>query len=177
MIHRFASKTASKAGLTLIELVVILSILAILAGMMIPRVTNRMARTRDTRRLSDIAKIRDAVDQYFLDKGDYPAARHNATYGGWDVSQDGDFIPALVETGYLTEVPKDPINDEAYQYRYYVYSKGSYDCKGDTRFYILGIKAFETAEVAAKNTGYFKCSERDWSEDFAYVTGGGATDK
>lgn len=168
--------TKRRAGFTLIELVVVISILAILAGALIPRVTNRMAQSRDARRLSDIQSIKNAIDQFYLDKGYYPAADQNATYGGWDVSQDGTFIPTLVKEGYLPGVAADPMNDETYQYRYYVYDKDSGGCKGDGKFYVLGIKAFETADAALKNKGYFKCASRNWGDEFAYVTGGGASE-
>ena len=165
----------NRAAFTLIELVVVISILAILAGALIPRMTNRMAAARDARRLSDVTALRDAIDQYYMDKGQYPPSQKNGAFGGWDVSHDGDFIPELVAKGYLTERPHDPVDDETYHYRYYVYEKGAFGCRGATPFYVLGVRAFETDEFAAKSKGFFRCSERDWSDEFAYVTGGGAT--
>ena len=170
-------KSVRHAGFTLIELIIVISVLAILAGAMVPRFSGRLAAGRDARRLSDINMIRDAIDQYYQDKGVFPPANPNATAGGWDVSDDGDFIPDLVDKGYLTEVPRDPVNDATHQYRYFVYSKGQYGCTGSTAYYVLGIRNFETAEFAARNKGYFKCSARDWSHEFAYVTGGGASYK
>lgn len=168
-------QVSRRAGFTLIELVVVISILAILAGALIPRVTNRMAQSRDARRLADLRAVKNAVDQFYIDKGYYPPARQNAAYGGWDVSQDGDFIPTLLSEGYLQSIPKDPINDETYQYRYYLYDKGTGGCRGDSKFYVLGLRAFETADMALKNTGYFQCASRNWGTEFAYVTGGGAS--
>ena len=109
----------TRNGFTLVELIVVVSILAILAGALIPRITNRMAQSRDAQRLSDIRTIKTAVDQYFIDKGTYPAPHQNSAFGGWDVSQDGDFIPELFAAGYLKSVPHDPLNDDTYQYRYY----------------------------------------------------------
>lgn len=167
--------TRPQAGFTLIELVVVISILAILAGALIPRVTNRMAASRDARRLADVQQVKAAVEQYFIDKNVYPAAKTNAAYAGYDVSQDGDFIPDLVSEGYLTEAPRDPLNDETYQYRYQVFAKGTGGCLGDTSFFVLGVKAFETSDFAAKNKGLFKCATRDWATEFAFVCGGGAS--
>ena len=170
------NRIRNQKGFTLIELVVVISILAILAGAMIPRVTNRMAQSRDARRLADVQAVKHALDQFYIDKGRYPDAKQNASYGGWDVSQDGDFIPDLIKEGYLTDVPKDPINDETYQYRYYLYPKGTGGCKGDASFYVLGVRAFETNDYALKNKGQFKCASRNWGDEFAYVTGGGASE-
>jgi prepilin-type N-terminal cleavage/methylation domain-containing protein len=165
----------SRTGFSLVEIVIVISVLAILAGAMVPRFSSRLAAARDARRISDINAIRDAIDQYYQDKGVFPAPTPNATAGGWDVSDDGDFIPDLVEQGYLSDMPKDPLNDAVHQYRYFVYAKGQYGCVGTTPYYVLGIRNFETAEFAARNKGYFKCSGRDWSNEFAYVTGGGAS--
>jgi len=164
-----------RTGFTLMELVVVISILAILAGALIPRVTTRMAAARDARRLSDIQTVRDAIDQYYLEEGRYPAPGKSAAHGGWDVSHDGDMIPELVESGYLREAPRDPVDDDTYHYRYYVYEPGSFGCVSDGAFYVLGVKNFETADFAEKNRGWFRCEERDWGDELAYVTGGGAS--
>jgi type II secretion system protein G len=165
----------SSQGFTLIELVVVISILAILSGVLVPRVTNHLKAARDARRLSDIKTVRNAVEQYYMDKGVYPAANTNSSYGGWDVSSDGDFIRVLRDQGYIDEDAQDPINDATFHYRYYVYAKGSYGCVGNQDFYVLGIRNFESSDFAAKNKGYFQCTGRDWNGEFAYVTGGGAS--
>jgi type II secretion system protein G len=166
-----------ESGFTLIELLVAISILAILAGALIPRITSRLARARDARRLSDIHAIRDAIDRYYQEMGTYPPAKASASAGGWDVSNDGDFIPELLERGYLADVPEDPINDDTYHYRYYVYAKGQYGCAGETPYYVIGIRNFETTDCDTRNKGFLKCSGRDWSTELAYVTGGGASDR
>jgi len=163
-----------KRGFTLIELVVVISILAILSGVLVPRVKDHMKAAKDAKRLSDIKTIRNAVEQYYMDKGEYPAANTNSTYGGWDVSNDGGFIEVLQETGYLDDVLADPVNDPTYHYRYYLYNSGAYACQGNTKFYVLGIRNFESSDFAKKNKGFFKCAGRNWGNEFAYVTGGGA---
>jgi general secretion pathway protein G len=168
-------KLRLNAGFTLIELVVVILILAVLAGVLVPRVSNRLASARDARRMQDITAIRDSIEQFYLDKGTYPAATPNAAAGGWDVSNDGDLIPELVRGGYIKDVPKDPMNTDTYNYRYYVYTKASYGCVGPSSYYVLGIKTFETDDFKTKNTGYFKCTGRDWNTEFAFVTGGGAS--
>jgi hypothetical protein len=93
------------------------------------------------------------------------------------VSFDGNFIETLQRQGYLDEKNIDPINDAAHHYRYYVYNKGAYGCKGTGAFYVLGVKKFESNTFAKRNKGFFKCSGRNWSNEFAYVTGGGANFK
>jgi type II secretion system protein G len=168
-------KTSLAKGFTLIELVVVVAILAILAGVIVPRVSGNMAYSRDTRRLADVRRVRQAIEQYHADKGEYPAPRTNAAFGGWDVSHDEGFIDVLQEAGYLDEAAVDPVNDVTYHYRYYVYANGSYGCAGEGPYYVLGIRNFESPEFAAKNVGFFQCASRNWCAEFAYVTGGGAT--
>ncbi len=168
-------KNLSKRGFTLIELVVVISILAILAGVLVPRVSNHMMAARDARRLADIKTVRNAVEQYMMDKGSYPAANQNPSFGGWDVSHDDNFVQVLRDEGYLDEDATDPINDATYHYRYYVYNQGSYGCKGSSNYYVIGIRNFESSDFADKHKGFFKCQNRDWGKEFAYVTGGGAS--
>ncbi len=164
----------SVAAFSLLELVVSISILSILAAVALPRLTQHLAAARDARRLQDIKNVKQAIDQYFLDNRSYPALGTSGP-GGWDVSSDGDFIPELVRSGYLSGVPLDPLNTGSFWYSYYVYPQGSYGCASEGSFYVLGIKSFETADCAAKNAGWFQCSGRNWNDEFAYVTGGGAS--
>lgn len=164
-----------KSGLSLTELVVIGAVLTILAGVMVPRLSDRMAKARDARRVADCEAIQEAIEQYFQDRGTYPAPKKNASFGGWDVSHDGNFINGLVERGYLPELPRDPINDDTYHYRYYVFARDSYGCKGTSEFYVLGVRNFETGAMVREHEGLFRCSSRNFGDEFAYVTGGGAT--
>ncbi len=165
-------RSRSEPGFSLVEAVIVFSILAILAGALVPRVTNRMALSRDMRRLGDMTVLQEAIDKYSADHGHPPVAQQNASYGEWDVSQDGDFIPELVATGYLKETPRDPLNDETYNYRYFVYERGAAGCQCEGAFYVLGIRTFETIDVALRNHGGFRCEHRNWGDEFAYVIGG-----
>jgi type II secretory pathway pseudopilin PulG len=165
-------RTLKDPGFSLVDLVVVLSVTAILLGALVPRVTNRMALARDMRRLADVQDVKAAIEAYRADKGVLPAAQQNASYGGWDVSQDGDFIPELVRAGYLERTPHDPLDDETYNYRYFVYEPGAGGCACDGPFYVIGVRAFETADFALKNKGGYKCANRNWGDEFAYVTGG-----
>ena len=158
----------------MIELVVVVSILALLSGVLAPRIREHVKGTRDAERLDDIMVLRRAIEQFYMDRGHFPAPTENSKFSGWDVSQDGDFIAELVSTGYLEEVPTDPLNTKQFHYRYYVYGPGEYGCKGNSPFYVLGIKAFENEDFALRNHGFFRCETRDWSQEFAFVTGGGA---
>ena len=161
-------------GFSPIELAVVVALLAIAAGVVGPRVSSEMAAARDGRRIADLQRVREAIERYHDDTGRYPEPSRNPSFGGWDVSLDGDFVHALSEEGYLPADLVDPVNDRTYHYRYYVYEAGAYGCSGGEPFYVLGVKQFESPEVAERNRGSFQCSSRDWGREFAYVIGGGA---
>jgi type II secretion system protein G len=176
-MNRSRPRSSNRNGFSLIELVVVILIMTILAGVIVPQVIDRKSAARDARRLADVRTVRDAIEQFYLDNGSFPAPTKNGRFGGWDVSHDGDCIPSLVEEGYLRQPVNDPVGDDTYHYKYYVYAKNSYGCQGPGDYYVLGVTKFESEKTSADNQGYFKCSGRDWSSNFAYVTGGGASFK
>lgn len=163
-----------KNAFTLLELVLVIAILGLLAGVVAPKLSQRLAVSRDDRRVAELLAVRDAIEQYKLDTGAYPVGRGNASYGGWDVSHDGEFLGVLVQAGYLSEMPRDPLNDANHHYRYFRYNSGAFGCVAPEPFFVLGIRNFETAGARHKHVGDFKCPLRDWTSEFAYVTGGGA---
>ncbi|HUR28122.1 MAG TPA: prepilin-type N-terminal cleavage/methylation domain-containing protein [Planctomycetota bacterium] len=169
--------TKSNDGFTASELIVVILILAILAGVLVPRVTDRLAAARDAQRLSDVRRLRDAIDQYFLDHGAYPPPAISGDERDYDSSHGGDFIPELLRTGALREPVVDPLGDALHAYGYNLYEEGTCGCAGKGKFYVLGITRFETPEFAAAHPGYFKCAQKDWNADFEYVTGGGASER
>lgn len=169
------NRSSARAAFTLLELVIVISIISILAGALTPVMSKRLSKSRDVRRLTDIRGIQAAIEQYYADTGAYPPAVGSAAFSNWDVSHDGGFLPELKRNGYLIDALVDPVNDDTYHYRYRVYSAGSHGCVGYGDFYVLGIREFEGDEYAAQNSGFFECSGRDWGAEFDYVTGGGAT--
>ncbi len=83
-------------GFTLIELLVVLSIIVILASLGMAQYGNAVTRTREATLKEDLFRMRDAVDQYYADKGQYPPS-----------------LETLVTDGYLRAVPKDPFTNSA----------------------------------------------------------------
>ena len=83
-------------GFTLIELLVVISLIVILATMGMPMYKSSVTRSREAVLKEDLFRMRDAIDQYYADKGQYPSA-----------------LDSLVSEGYLRRIPKDPITDSA----------------------------------------------------------------
>ena len=83
---------AAEAGFTLIELLVVISLITILATMGLVQYKNSIVRTQEAVLKTDLFRMRDAIDQYYADKGKYPSG-----------------LDTLVSDGYLRKVPEDPI--------------------------------------------------------------------
>src|SRR5512143_2999625 len=79
-------------GFTLIELLVVIALVSILAGMGVVQYRNSVQSAKESVLVTDLFRMRDAIDQYFADKGKYPAS-----------------LDALVSDGYLRKIPEDPI--------------------------------------------------------------------
>ena len=81
-------------GFTLIELMIVMSLIVVLAGISLAMHTNSQTRAREAVLKEDLFRLRDAIDQHYADKNEYPAA-----------------LDALVAGRYLRAVPADPFTD------------------------------------------------------------------
>jgi general secretion pathway protein G len=83
-------------GFTLIEVLIVVTLLVILASIGMPQYQNSVKRAREAVLREDLWRMRDAIDQYYADKNKWPAS-----------------LQDLVSDGYLREVPKDPMTESA----------------------------------------------------------------
>lgn len=81
-----------EGGFTLVELLIVISLISILAAMGIVQYKNSVISAKESVLRTDLFRMRDAIDQYYADKGKYPAS-----------------IDALVTDGYMRAIPEDPI--------------------------------------------------------------------
>lgn len=79
-------------GFTLIELIVVFAIIALLASMVAPRYNRSVDNAREASLRTSLNVMRDAIDKYAADKGQYP-----------------DSLDELVRQGYLRQIPVDPV--------------------------------------------------------------------
>jgi general secretion pathway protein G len=61
-----------RRGFTFLEIMVVVAILAILAGLIIPRMVNRAEDARKTKAVVQMREIMKALELYKLDNGNYP---------------------------------------------------------------------------------------------------------
>ena len=80
------------AGFTLIELLVVMVIIATLLTIAVPRYFHSLERSREAVLRQDLATLRESIDNFYGDKGEYP-----------------ETLAALVESHYLRSIPVDPI--------------------------------------------------------------------
>jgi general secretion pathway protein G len=82
------------AGFTIIELLVVVSLIVILATMGMSQYRSSVIHAREATLKEDLFRLRDAIDQYYADKGKYPSS-----------------LDALVSDGYMRKVPDDPFTN------------------------------------------------------------------
>ena len=83
-------------GFTLIELMIVMVIITILAGIGLAVYGNSVQSAKEATLRENLFRMREAIDQYHADKNRYPAA-----------------LDALVEDKYIRQVPVDPFTRSA----------------------------------------------------------------
>jgi general secretion pathway protein G len=92
--HRATARRA--AGFTLIELIIVCAIIGILSAAAVGNYRRGIVKAKEAALAQDLYTMRTLINQYFADKGKYPAD-----------------LNALVEDHYLQAVPRDPITESA----------------------------------------------------------------
>lgn len=100
-------KRADDAGLTLVEMIVVLAIIALVAALIVPNVIGRPDQARVTTANTDLRTIGAALKMYRLDNGDYPT-----TAQGLRALVEMPTTPPIPSNwapeGYLPQMPVDP---------------------------------------------------------------------
>jgi general secretion pathway protein G len=81
-------------GWTLVELLIVITLIMILASLALTQYRNSITSTKEAALKSDLFLMRDAIDQYYADKGKYPES-----------------LQSLVSESYLRAIPKDPFTN------------------------------------------------------------------
>jgi|SRR5215472_822196 general secretion pathway protein G len=81
-------------GFTLLELMIVISIIIILAAVALPQYHKTIMHARETVLKDDLVNMRKLIDEYAADKGKLPQS-----------------VDDLVSAGYMRKKPKDPITE------------------------------------------------------------------
>ena len=93
-------RPAREGGFTLIELMIVMALIVILASVGLTVYGNSVTRAKESVLKEDLFRMRDAIDQYYSDKGKYPTS-----------------LQDLVSEKYLRAVPVDPFTNSADTWR------------------------------------------------------------
>ncbi|MFY9949787.1 MAG: prepilin-type N-terminal cleavage/methylation domain-containing protein [Candidatus Sulfotelmatobacter sp.] len=94
MVSRF--KTRGSSGFTLLEMMIVISIMVILMSIALPIYNQSVVRSREAVLRQDLFELRSLISQYTLDKQKAPQS-----------------LDDLVTGGYIKVIPKDPMTNEA----------------------------------------------------------------
>jgi general secretion pathway protein G len=81
----------NRRGFTLIELMIVMTIIGILASISVPNYQQGVIRAREAVLRENLYTLRSSIDQYYADQGSYP-----------------EVLQTLVDKKYLRDLPKDP---------------------------------------------------------------------
>ena len=167
----YAHHTSSR-GFSLIELLTVISIIALLSTVVLAALSTARKSARDAQRISMIRQMQTALELYYLENGQYPTGDGLGT-GGWDTPGNNTFITALVSGGFLPTHLRDPItNNDAGNLRYFRFASGTSGCStAQGAFYVLGIADMETSASAHPLSAGFSCPSRNFQTEMEYVVG------
>lgn len=89
-------RNAAEGGFTLIELIIVMTVIGLLASIAIPSFINSVKRAREAVLKEDLHTMRSAIDSYTVDREQAPQT-----------------LDDLVQAGYLKSIPVDPITSHA----------------------------------------------------------------
>jgi general secretion pathway protein G len=84
-----------RKGFTLLELIVVITIMGVLVSIALPNYRNSVLQAKEAVLRENLYRLRDLIDQYQSDKGKYP-----------------ETLEALVTAGYLRAIPPDPMTSD-----------------------------------------------------------------
>jgi general secretion pathway protein G len=93
LVLRHARLRDKEGGWTLIELMVVIALIMILATMGLVQYRNSITSAKEATLKSQLFIMRDAIDQYYADKGKYPES-----------------LQTLVSESYIRAIPQDPFS-------------------------------------------------------------------
>ena len=112
-------KPKLRRAFTLVEMLLVVTIIGILAALVIPKIVGRSEQARETAAHADLSSIKTALDAFEVDNGFYPKS-----------IQDLVTAPSNARNWhgpYLEKIPQDPWGNNYVYYLPGKHNTGSYD--------------------------------------------------
>lgn len=113
----FTTFMSTERGFTLVELLVVITIIAVLSAIAMVSYSNVLKTSRDSKRLSDLKLIQSALEEYHADQIYYPDEGLNLANDTSITNCSGNVSTCTVTRTYLNQIPKDPLSNQSYCFR------------------------------------------------------------
>ncbi|MBN1475376.1 prepilin-type N-terminal cleavage/methylation domain-containing protein [Candidatus Sumerlaeota bacterium] len=102
-------RTDGARAFTLIELLIVVAIIAILAGIALPNFIEAQTRAKVSRAMADMRSIATALEAYRIDHNQYPAENYlgDGWDGGFGLNNSVKMRPLTTPVAFITSLPAD----------------------------------------------------------------------
>ncbi|MFN7971626.1 MAG: type II secretion system protein [Acidobacteriota bacterium] len=138
------SRRSRSRGFTLLELMVVMTIVGILATLALPQFKGSTQKAKESVLKEDLWVFRDVTDQYKADKGEWPTG-----------------LQDLVDGGYLRKIPIDPITGSRDTWTLVPYEEPSAESNDDPDA-TKGASGFWDVKSGAAGTGLDGTPYSEW---------------
>lgn len=109
---KFVPFPKGQKGFTLVELLVVISIIGLLSSVVFASLSSAKTKARDARRISDLHQITVALELYFDKYGYYPQSSCGWDCGGYRYSTDSSWNSLASDLAeFMPTLPKDSVNN------------------------------------------------------------------
>ncbi|QDV44227.1 Type II secretion system protein G precursor [Stieleria neptunia] len=95
------TRHVKRSGFSLLELLAVVTILAVIAAVVVPRISSSKVAAQQEVNKQNMAEINAAVERWYFQKGSYPQLNLS------DIAADVNYFPE--------GIPKNPVDNSSYQ--------------------------------------------------------------
>jgi prepilin-type N-terminal cleavage/methylation domain-containing protein len=160
-------------GFSLVELLVVITIIGILAAIAIPNMTKMRDKAKETEVKANLHVIQVAIERYATDQHQYPAYLLGGSQTSWPIfaarGVNANIKDPLIEYAYISSYPDNPFVDHNVGGFYLAQTGGNENtpASGDPRFGLKG----STMPNSVDDPAYFTTTPGNFSETVNQTAG------